>query len=99
MEQAITKAELADIIKGTNGKIFQVTFAKKDGSWRELTGRLGVTRHLKGGVNKAAQSNPNFIVVFDVQAQGYRTVNAETLLFARIGGVSYRVSERTEEVA
>ena len=33
-------------ILNSNGKIFTVTFIKKDGSIRELNGRLGVIKHL-----------------------------------------------------
>lgn len=65
-------------ILNSNGKIFTVTFIKKDGSIRELNGRLGVTKHLKGGISTL---NPDkFITVYDLKTQAYRAVNKFTIL-------------------
>ena len=64
---------LDDIILSSGGKFVSVTFVKKDGSLRTLTGRLGVTKHLKGGVSTL---DPNqYITIFDVVNKGYRAVN------------------------
>ena len=68
---------LDDIILSSGGKFVSVTFVKKDGSLRTLTGRLGVTKHLKGGVSTL---DPNqYITIFDVVNKGYRAVNRETI--------------------
>ena len=68
---------LDDIILKSGGKFVSVTFVKKDGSLRTLTGRLGVTKHLKGGVSTL---DPNqYITIFDVVNKGYRAVNRETI--------------------
>jgi hypothetical protein len=50
--EAISRTNLKSMLKHTAGKFFNVKFLKKDGSKRSLTGRLGVTSHLKGGENK-----------------------------------------------
>jgi hypothetical protein len=64
-------------ILNSNGKIFTVTFIKKDGSIRELNGRLGVIKHLKGGVSTL---NPDrYITVYDLQSKVYRAVNKFTI--------------------
>jgi len=68
---------LDDLILSSGGKFVSVTFVKKDGSLRTLTGRLGVTKHLKGGVSTL---DPNqYITIFDVVNKGYRAVNRETI--------------------
>ena len=64
-------------IINSNGKIFTVTFIKKDGSLRELNGRLGVIKHLKGGVSTLDPDK--YITVFDMQSKAYRAVNKFTI--------------------
>ena len=46
-----------------NGKIFTVTFIKKDLSTRIMNCRLGVTKHLKGGTLKYDPTEKNLICV------------------------------------
>jgi hypothetical protein len=69
--------EIVEKILASNGKIFTVTFTKKDGTERVLNGRLGVTKHLRGGTNKLDADK--FITVYDMQAKGYRAVNRDTI--------------------
>lgn len=65
-------------ILSSNGKIFSVEFVKKDGTKRLMNCRLGVTKYLKGG---ASTLDPNkFITVYDLQSEGYRAINVETIL-------------------
>lgn len=65
-------------ILSSNGKIFSVEFIKKDGSVRLMNCRLGVTKHLKGG---SSTLNPEkFITVYDLQSEGYRAVNVDTII-------------------
>ena len=69
---------IIDRILNSNGKIFTVTFIKKDGTIRELNGRLGVIKHLKGG---SSTLNPEeYITVYDLKAEGYRAINKATIL-------------------
>ena len=75
---------LADIITGSGGKFVSVTFTKKDGSIRQLTGRLGVTKHLKGGVSTL---NPEqYITLYDVVNKGYRAINRATIKSVKANG-------------
>lgn len=65
-------------ILSSNGKIFSVEFVKKDGSVRLMNCRLGVTKYLKGGQSTL---DPNkFITVYDLQSEGYRAINIETII-------------------
>ena len=61
-----------------NGKIFGVKFIKKDGSERLMSCRLGVTKHLKGGVNTTSHI-PKYKTVYSVNDKGYRNINLETI--------------------
>lgn len=77
MENTLNIAAIEKILN-SNGKIFTVEFIKKDGSLRILNGRLGVTKHLKGGTSTL---NPDkFITVYDLKTQAYRAVNKLTIL-------------------
>lgn len=63
---------------GKNGHIFSILFTKKDGTKRKMVCRLGVTKHLRGGDDSTAHID-KYINVYDLQKEGYRKVNAETL--------------------
>ena len=69
-------------------EFFSIEFIKSDGSKRILNGRLGVTKHLKGGAN----CNDIFkhLTVFDVQNQGYRNVDLASVEAVNAHGFRYR---------
>lgn len=77
---------------GENGRVFGVSFVKKDGSLREMTCRLGVTKHLHGGEDSTSHI-PKYINVFDMNKEAYRKINAETLKEIRFGGETYMLEE------
>jgi len=79
--------DLATVIEGSNGRFFTVEFIKKDGSTRILNGRLGVEKYLKGGDCTIDRSK--FVIVYDIQAKGYRAVNRETILSVKMDGVKF----------
>ena len=67
------------------GKIFTVTFEKKDGTLRILNGRLDVKKHLKGG--SKGYNKSNLLTVYDLQNKGYRTVNLNTVTEIKAQGL------------
>lgn len=70
---------------GDKGKFFSCKFIKKDGSIRDMTCRLGVVKHLRGGERTVPK---NYVVAYDVHVEGqggYRAINPETVL--QINGV------------
>lgn len=69
-----------EAIKKTNGKIFSVTFVKKDGSIRKMTARLGVKKNINGVGLSFKPSDYNLIVVFDMHKKAYRMINLSTIL-------------------
>ena len=81
--------QIKELLESSKGKFFTVTFTKKDGSTRVLNGRLGVTKHLKGGKKTVTQEN--YLTVFDTQKKAYRTVNVETVKSIKINGETYKV--------
>ena len=68
---------LDDLILKSAGRFVTVTFTKKSGELRTLTGRMGVTKHLKGGVSTL--DSTKFITIFDMFNKGYRAINRETI--------------------
>ena len=80
-------SKLVDILLSSNGLFVTVTFTKKDVSERVLNGRLGVKKHLKGGVSTL---NPDlYVTIYDVVNEGYRAVNRSTIKTVKVGGVVY----------
>jgi hypothetical protein len=59
---------------------FSVTFIKKDNTIRVLNGLTGVKKHLKGGELPYDPIAKGLIPVYDVQSEGYRMVNSQTVL-------------------
>ena len=86
-----TRENLLQLIATTNNKIFSVTFIKKDNSVRTLVGRFGVISKLHGGKSTLDQSK--FFTMYDMIAHGYRAINKETILKAKIKGTVYEVEE------
>jgi hypothetical protein len=72
-------------------RIFSAEFIKKDGTLRKIVARLDVKKHLKGGELKYSPEKLNYLVVFDLQEQGYRTININQLKSITVDGVRYDV--------
>lgn len=83
--------KLDQLILNSEGRFITVEFIKKDGSLRKLTGRLGVKKHLKGGVSTLDANK--FITIYDVQAEGYRAINRDTIKSLTIDGIYMEVTE------
>lgn len=95
-KKAASQEEAKKMIHDTRGKIFGVSFTKKDGSHRDMTARLGVTKHLKGDEGKGRIYNPsdyNMLCVFDVKKEGYRTIPFDRLLELRFNKETYEITQ------
>ena len=86
----ITTNDVPKLIRGTAGKIFTVTFIKKDGSLRKMTARIGVKKNLVGGTNTTAHIS-KYITVYDMVKYGYRNINTDTVQHLQIQGQDYFV--------
>lgn len=85
------KTEVKILRELVGNKIFSVVFEKKDGSLREMVCRLGVKKHLAGGELKYSPEELNYLIVYDMQTEGYRTININTLKKIKLDGVTYDV--------
>lgn len=88
-------------IKKTLGdKFFGVVFQKKDGSFRKMNARLGVTKHLKGGNKRYDAESYGYLTVFDIQKGQYRTLNTDSIVELKAKGKIYTVNngELTQSV-
>lgn len=87
----ISRDEAKQLIKNTKGKIFTVSFIKKDGTKRIMNARLGVKAYLKGGELPYNPEAKGLIPVFDMQKREYRMINLKSLLGIKIGKEIYKV--------
>jgi len=92
MAKSIKRAEAAEMIRQSNGAIFGVDFIKRTtGELRKMTARLGVKKHLKGGVAAYDAAAKDLIFVYDITAEGYRSIALDAITALRIGGEQYEV--------
>lgn len=71
------------------GKIFTAVFTKKDGSLRTMNCRMNVKKHVKGVGLAFDPREKGLLPVFDLQNNGYRFINLNTLQTIKIGGKTY----------
>ncbi len=70
----------------SDGKVFSVTFIKRTtGKPRTMNCRLGVTKHLKGGVKSFTDAQKQLLTVFDMNAKGYRSIPLEAITRLSVG--------------
>ena len=92
----ITLEDAEKLIKSSNGEIFSVTFKKKDGTMRTLTGRLGVKEGLKGTGMAYEPGEYDMIPIYDMEKESYRMVNLTTVTRITTSGTEYTVAENEE---
>ena len=81
------RTTVEELIDGTKGRTFGVSFVKKDGTVRRLVARTGVYRYVKGtgaGFGKGAMKPLR--TVFDMTKGSYRTIPTDRVLEIRFGG-------------
>lgn len=84
-------SQIQELKNMVGGKIFSVEFIKKDGTLRKMVCRLGVKKHLKGGELKYKPEDLNYLTVFDLQSEEYRTINVNTLKCITFEGIRYEI--------
>ena len=87
-EKAQFDRVLAPISK-TGGRVFAVTFVKKDGTVRQMQARLGVKSYLKGGFLGYDAKSLGLLTVFDMAKASYRSVNLLTTTRVVVDGQEY----------
>jgi hypothetical protein len=92
MEMSIPRSMVDAAINSQKGKIFTIEFVKKNGEYRRMNCRKGVTKHLKGGENPLRYgNNPELRIVFDMQKKEYRMVNLDTARKLIAGGIVHHI--------
>ena len=90
--KTITRETAKEMIFNTNGRIFSVTFVKKDGSIRDMNARRNVKKGVKGVGLGYNPDKFNLIPVFDMLNDGFRMINASTISRVKIEGTEYEVN-------
>lgn len=74
----------------STGGFANVTFRKRTtGEVRVMNCRLGVTKHLKGGVKAFDDQEKNLITVYDMEKKGYRSINCDDIIEVKANGHVY----------
>ena len=89
--KAISKVVAVELINKSRGRIFSVTFKKKDNTIRVMNCRLNVKKHLKGGELAYDPTMKGLKSVFDMQSKAYKMINLETIKRLSINGEHYIV--------
>jgi len=77
----------------STGKIFSASFTKADGTQRTMSCRVGVQKDLKGVGLQYDRRKAHNIVVWDMNANGYRTIKTDRLKWIQIEGERYNFDE------
>ena len=90
----VTNKQLADILENiADGNIFSCTFVKRtDGTTRKMVCRIGVKKGVKGVGLAYDPAAKRLMGVFDMQNDGFRMLNLNELIDAKVGGVHYVVN-------
>lgn len=91
---------LQKVLVDTNGKIFTAHFIKKNGEIRVINCRLNVTKHIKGTGKPSftlRKDNP-YILVYDLKAKDYRTINLDTLFQINYSGKTFVTNKEAWKV-
>jgi len=93
----LTRLEARQIIESTNGKLFGVTFAKKNGDIRDMACRIGVAKGVKGTSERDRRLEDlqhGVMTVYDFNADfkqnnekgGFRRINMSALKRIQFAG-------------
>lgn len=89
--------EVNEVIKLVGGRIFSVTYIKKDGTVRKLNGRRGVKKGVKGVGMSYNPTEKDLLVAFDMRIREFRMVNVRTILEIKANKEHYLVKEGVVE--
>jgi hypothetical protein len=78
-----SRTEIVDIIINTRGRIFTVTYVKKNGK----------TRVMNCNKKDAAATSLGYLRVWDMQKRGNRTVDPRTVTALAFNGRKYQVKD------
>ena len=88
----ISKVKAIDLIRGSKGKVFGVTFIKRtNGKERTMNARLGVKKGVTGEGLKFDPKQYALIPVYEMPTQQFRMVHLEGLTSLNLEGEKYDI--------
>jgi hypothetical protein len=100
LQLAARRRQLGALIDTAGARFVRIDFVKKDGSIRRMTvapkARTGLVGDAasdgaKAGVAKRKVNHPNLKAVYDVHAEGWRSINLDTGYAVKVDGTRYEV--------
>ena len=95
-----SRQAIKDLIESSKGQYAYVEFVKSDGSTRKMIVQPAMTKfHVKGkdaspAARKAAETraanHPNLLNIWDVENEGIRSINLDTVIAVHTGGKQYQ---------
>ena len=89
--KTINKVIATELINKTKGRIFTVTYVKKDKSVRIMNCRLGVTKGVSGVGMAYNPATIGMKPVFDMQKKEWRMLNLLTITELKVNKETYSV--------
>ena len=90
----MTKVQtISDIINQSGGHIASVVFVKMDGTVRKMNFRRKVTKGVNGKGLKYNPSSVGNMVVYDMGADGFRTIKLDNVQSLKVNGVTHNWSK------
>lgn len=89
--KTISKVSAVELINKSRGRIFTVTYKKKDNSIRVMNCRLGVRKGVSGVGMAYEPALRGLKSVFDMQKKEFRMLNLETIKMLKMNGEEFFV--------
>jgi len=84
---------IRDIINASGNHICSVIFVKMDGTVRKMNFRRHVTKGVNGKGLKYNPSKVGNMVVYDMGADGFRTIKLDNVQSLKVNGVTHNWSK------
>ena len=85
---------IRDIINASGGHICSVIFLKMDGTVRKMNFRRKVSKGVNGKGLKYNPSSVGNMIVYDMGANGFRTIKLDNVMELKVNGKSYNFGDK-----
>jgi len=90
IKKHFTTLFLQDLQEKAGNTIFSVEFYKKNGEYRKLKGRFGVTKGITGKGSRYDALARGMFRIYDVEKGGFRTITVGQIEQLKIKGTTYK---------
>ena len=93
--KTLSPVKAQSLINSFNGKLFTAEFIKKNGDYRKMLCRTGVSKGIKGtgSYSHTKDVTRSNITVYDFHKNNYRAIPLDRLIKLSHNGVTYSVEE------